>query len=724
MTKSKLVQFAELTLFGGNFLLLFFLLFEDYLQLPLFFQALGRAHPLVLHFPIVLILLGLFLNSYPFRKELTDQSLFQFAKSYSLLLGAISGLIAALLGLFLAQEEGYSGDSLFWHKWSGAGLVILSSLLYGFRNHPRLDVVKVRVGSAFTALVLIMAGHFGATLTHGEDFLLAPFRPEPQPVALDEALLFDHLILPVLDQKCNSCHNPEKAKGELDMTTARALLKGGKSGPIWTEGDVEKSLLFQRVHLQMDDKKHMPPKGKPQLTDLELELLASWVRSNLPFETRVASLPAVDPVRVLAVNFLSERTSGEQFRFDPADPALIAQLNQAYRSVVPLFEGSPALDVVFFSPSTYTPQALEELQPIAEQVVAINLNKMPVQDQELKTLAGFSNLRRLNLNFSLITGKGLTHLRELNSLSNLSLAGTEVDESGLRELVGSLSSLKSVVVWATPITFEEVEKLRKDFPGISWIYQNPESEADQLQLNLPQLANESTIFKDTMVLNLAHPIREVEIRYTLDGSEPTAENSIRFEKGKTILSKGAFVKAKAFKEGWIPSEVVSLDIYQNRYKPDTVLLLKPMNRVHPASGALTFFDTELGKFNANSPAWANNWAGFRDHPLEVLMEYREGAEVSSVGMRILIESSNVIFPPEEIQIWVGDHPDQLRLVKKMRPSQPTEKGKPAISQVTCSFDPVKCRYLKLIAKPVSKIGAWSERKGGQGLLLVDELFVN
>jgi hypothetical protein len=391
--------------------------------------------------------------------------------------------------------------------------------------------------------------------------------------------------------------------------------------------------------------------------------------------------------------------------------------------VVPLFAGSPALDVVFFSPSTYTPQALEELQPIAEQVVAINLNKMPVQDQELKSLSGFSNLSRLNLNFSLITGKGLTNLRELSTLRNLSLAGTEVDESSLRELASALSSLKSIVLWATPNTFETVEKLRKDFPEITWIYQNPESEADQLQLNLPQLGNRSNIFKDTLALNLAHPIREVEIRYTLDGSEPTA-NSIRFEKGKTILSNGAFVKAKAFKEGWIPSEVVSFDIYQNRHKPDTVQLLKPMNRVHPASGSLTFFDAELGKFNANSPAWANNWAGFRDHPLEVLMEYREGVEVSSVGMRILIESSNVIFPPEEIEVWAGDQPDQLRLVKKMRPSQPSEKGKPVISQVTCSFEPVKCRYLKLIAKPVSKIGSWSERKGGKGLLLVDELFIN
>jgi hypothetical protein len=149
-----------------------------------------------------------------------------------------------------------------------------------------------------------------------------------------------------------------------------------------------------------------------------------------------------------------------------------------------------------------------------------------------------------------------------------------------------------------------------------------------------------------------------------------------------------------------------------------------MNRVHPASGSLTFFDKELGKFNANSPAWANNWAGFRDHPLELLMEYRDGATISSVGMRVLIESSNVIFPPEEIEIWAGDSPEQLRLVKRMRPVQPKEKGKPVISQVTCTFDPVKCRYLKLIAKPVSKIGSWSERKGGKGLLLVDELFVN
>ncbi len=723
MTTNKLIRIAEITLFGGNFLLLFFLVFEEYLKLPVLFQAIGRMHPLFLHFPIVLILIGISLVMLRFREEIKQQSLFQSIRRYSLFSGALSGLLAAMMGLFLAQEEGYSGDTLIWHKWSGAGLVFITSILYGFRDHPWWNLAKLRVGSGLSVLVLILAGHFGATLTHGEDYLLAPFKSEPQPVALEDALLFDHLILPVLNQKCNSCHNPEKSKGELDMTTAKGLLRGGKSGPIWTEGDLEKSLLFKRVHLQLEDKKHMPPKGKPQLTELEFELLETWIRSNLPMESKVASLPAVNPVRALAVKFLASGTS-ERFEFDAADPGTIAELNQAYRSVVPLSESSPALDVVFFSPSNYSPKLLEELLNVSEQVVSINLNKMPIQDQELKTLSGFLNLRRLNLNFSLITGKGISDLGSMNSLRHLSLAGTEVDEPSLRELAKRLSSLTSVVLWATPLTFDAIEKLRKEFPEINWVYQNPENESDRLQLNLPQLGNHSNIFQDSLVLNLAHPIREVEIRYTLDGSDPTEENSIQFERGKTVLTEGAFVKAKAFKEGWLPSEVVSIDIYQSRHNPDTVQLIQPMNRVHPASGSLTFFDKELGKFNANSPAWANNWAGFRDHPLELLMEYRDGATISSVGMRVLIESSNVIFPPEEIEIWAGESPELLRLVKRMRPVQPKEKGKPVISQVTCTFDPVKCRYLKLIAKPVSKIGSWSERKGGKGLLLVDELFVN
>jgi hypothetical protein len=110
--------------------------------------------------------------------------------------------------------------------------------------------------------------------------------------------------------------------------------------------------------------------------------------------------------------------------------------------------------------------------------------------------------------------------------------------------------------------------------------------------------------------------------------------------------------------------------------------------------------------------------------MELLLEYDEKVEVSSVSMRVLVEPSNVISPPESIEIWAGDDPNSLKLVGKMRPKQPTKEGEPYIELVTCEFRSITAKYIKVVSKPVEKIGDWSSRKGASGLLLVDELFVN
>ncbi|HSF52120.1 MAG TPA: hypothetical protein VLA71_00120, partial [Algoriphagus sp.] len=83
--KSKLIGIAEVVLFGGNILLLFLLLFESYLNIPVWIQPLGRLHPMMLHFPIALMLLALFLEFFRFRPELKPQSFFRAFSRYLLL---------------------------------------------------------------------------------------------------------------------------------------------------------------------------------------------------------------------------------------------------------------------------------------------------------------------------------------------------------------------------------------------------------------------------------------------------------------------------------------------------------------------------------------------------------------------------------------------------------------------------------------------------------------
>ncbi|WP_315820395.1 hypothetical protein [Paraflavitalea speifideaquila] len=48
-------------------------------------------------------------------------------------------------------------------------------------------------------------------------------------------------------------------------------------------------------------------------------------------------------------------------------------------------------------------------------MVSLNLDKMPVKDEDLAIIARFKNLRKLNLNFTAITGNTLAQLKNWNS---------------------------------------------------------------------------------------------------------------------------------------------------------------------------------------------------------------------------------------------------------------------------------------------------------------------
>ena len=79
--------------------------------------------------------------------------------------------------------------------------------------------------SLASLIVLLIAGDAGAAITHGDDFLLAPVYKGKvkEKVPLDEAVVYRDMVQPVLEAKCMSCHNSNKAKGGLVMTSPTLL---------------------------------------------------------------------------------------------------------------------------------------------------------------------------------------------------------------------------------------------------------------------------------------------------------------------------------------------------------------------------------------------------------------------------------------------------------------------------------------------------------------------
>jgi uncharacterized membrane protein len=102
-------QFRSITLnlvYFLNILLIFLLIFEDKVQLPVLLQVTGRMHPLVLHFPLVLLFVGIFLEWLTTHRRFNNPATKEIT-SYVFYIFALGAAFTALFGFFLYQEGAY-----------------------------------------------------------------------------------------------------------------------------------------------------------------------------------------------------------------------------------------------------------------------------------------------------------------------------------------------------------------------------------------------------------------------------------------------------------------------------------------------------------------------------------------------------------------------------------------------------------------------------------------
>lgn len=674
-------------------------------------------HTMFLHFPIVMLALCIFWELFSGYKksyvgvkaEIGDELL---------LAAAITSVITALMGLFLSREDGYTADLLVWHKWGGVFISFLSLGWYVFRVKVR-QIKPALLTTALAAMVMIIVtGHLGAGITHGQDFLLAPVIPEKQkPVVLfEDAEVYANMVQPILEAKCISCHNSEKAKGQLIMETKEMLLKGGKDGNLWDSTQNDFGLLMQRIHLPPQSKKHMPPQGKPQLTEEEAQILYYWIKSGASFTTKVAALPQKDTLRLLAAP-LFQTIETDDYTFAPADEKKINALNNNYRVVKPLAVGSPALGVEFFSIEKFKADQLKELLNVKDQIVSLNLDKMPVADKDLKTISQFANLRKLNLSFTNITGATLNELAKMKELKLLSLSGTKIKASNLAPLV-NLPKLTHLFIWSTPIAPEEINKLQKEFKTAT-IETGFRGDTVVIKLNPPVIQNEEQVITHPVPLQLKHYVKGVTIRYTTDGSDPDSMHSPVYDEN-VMLDKKEIIKAKAFKPGWISSDIVEKIFYKAGVVPDSVQLVNAPDPQYKGDGGLTVHDGKIGSLNFRD----GMWLGYRIQPMEALFYFDKEVKVSSVTISSIVDINSYLMPPQEIEVWGGKDKASLHLLKRMQPEQPVKEKPAYLTGYDVNFNSSEIKILKLILKPLPKLPVWHRAKGDKGWIFVDEVFLN
>lgn len=92
-----------------------------------------------------------------------------------------------------------------------------------------------------------------------------------------QKVTYDEHVLPLFKNQCLKCHNADKPKADLDLSTYGGTMKGGSSGLIVAGGDPDGSVLFKTVTHAAEPT--MPPKSK--LADKEIDVIKKWIAGGL-----------------------------------------------------------------------------------------------------------------------------------------------------------------------------------------------------------------------------------------------------------------------------------------------------------------------------------------------------------------------------------------------------------------------------------------------------------
>lgn len=98
------------------------------------------------------------------------------------------------------------------------------------------------------------------------------------PVQAAEKITYDDHIFPILEASCLNCHNPDKKKGGLDLSTYQGAISGGSGGKIALAGDGGSSKLFTTT--VQTEEPIMPPEGE-KIEKKHADLLRAWIDGGL-----------------------------------------------------------------------------------------------------------------------------------------------------------------------------------------------------------------------------------------------------------------------------------------------------------------------------------------------------------------------------------------------------------------------------------------------------------
>ena len=609
----------------------------------------GKFHPLVLHLPIGSLLMTFLLLVVSRYQKVGLEKAIRIGVDFSF----AGALMAALMGCLLSLDEAYDFNSLKFHFWAGIITLILSfSLCILHRTKGKENLF---FGSyLLTLLALTVAGHKGGQITHGEDYLstAALFEEPIMVVQKDSVDYYKEVVHLIFEDKCVSCHNSNKSKSELRLDRYDLILIGGERGSIFDSQNPNESRLIRYINLPKEDKLHMPPKNKSQLSEKEKWLLTDWVNSGAYLkEGKVSLLKNED----LESNVLSFLGADKQVRAAGRGD-LVKLLASGFR-IKPNALHDNLLRIKYMK-SRLTSDHLKTLLKVKKQLVELDVSNTNFDDEMATILLDFPRLKHLRLDQTQISDDALSFLKS-TALEVLNLCNTKVTYQGVQNLL-KVKPPKTVYAWNTAIDRDQQNQLASIAPSLIH-FGTADLFSERLNLSPPELHNVNVIFEDTIsVVFEKSQVKNINIHYTLDGSEPDENAPVYM--APILLNDSKMLKAKSIKKGWIDSALFEQMIFKNSNQIIGYKVNNDLDKSFSISHHVNFtfkdnesvlFDGKKGKrvYRGTSIEDAKTWLGVVEEDLEIEVNLKDADQINYITLSMLENHDMRTVFPKKIEVY-------------------------------------------------------------------------
>ncbi len=247
---------------------------------------------------------------------------------------------------------------------------------------------------------------------------------------------------------------------------------------------------------------------------------------------------------------------------------------------------------------------------------------------------------------------------------------------------------------------------------------------------MPTVKPYKSLFANNVNISLDAYLKETEIRYTIDGSEPNLTSPIY--SGPFSMDESFTLKAKVFGEKLSPSntlvkeysKTIVFDKSNPYYEKDGVIYPRIIgnDKYHSgyqAGGENGIIDGQIGSLDFRD----SYWQGFQEHDIDIIIDFGKTIDIKNISTNFLENQGSWIFLPKKVTLAFSEDGQNYSEPITICENEVLERNEGKITTYTEDLGKIKTKYIKFYAENVGTCPSFHKGAGGKAFVFIDEIII-